>query len=207
MNITQITHQYVRQDGAVLDCISRGLLNFSALAREICERKNLEAFDAVLMACRRFPKEAGTRSERDRQISELIRSSKIVLRSKMIVATIDKASVLQRALSLQQLIYKRKGDFKLIEGEETLTIVTNEEYLSTIRETFGRSVKDVGTNLVQITMVFSEKLVTTVGVCAYVYQLFADSGINLREEMSCWTDVMVVIDEHNMAKAMEILSR
>ena len=125
----------------------------------------------------------------------------------MVVATIEKTAAYQRALALQQLVHKRKGDFKLIEGEETLTIVTNEEYLSSVLETFGRKFKDVGRNLVQITMVFSEKIVTTVGVCAYVYRLFADHGINLREEMSCWTDVVMVIDEADMAKAMELLSQ
>lgn len=207
MNITQLTHAYIRDDSALVDCLCRGLLNYSALAREICTRSGLDAFDAVLAACRRYPTDARSRLARERQIAGLLQSSKIVLRSKIIVATVDKPETFQRALSLQQLIRKEKGDFRLIEGEESFTIITNEKYLRTIRETFGRSVKDIGNDLVQITLVFSERLVTTIGVCAYLYRMFADHGINLREEMSCWTDIMIVIDERDMAKAMKLLSQ
>jgi aspartokinase len=61
-------------------------------------------------------------------------------------------------------------------------------------------------NFSMITMIFDETLETVSGVISNIYRLFAENDINIREEMSCWTDVMVVIDEKDMPRAMQALS-
>lgn len=55
-------------------------------------------------------------------------------------------------------------------------------------------------------MIFDESLETVSGVVASVYRLFAMNDINIREEMSCWTDIMIIIDEQDIGKAMQVLS-
>jgi aspartokinase len=55
-------------------------------------------------------------------------------------------------------------------------------------------------------MVFDERIETTPGVVSFIYGLLSDNGINVQEEMSCWTDLMIIIDEKNAAKAMRVLS-
>ncbi len=206
MNVSQVTQNYIRARSSVAECLSRGLVNYSALAREICDHHKIDSFDAVLMACRRYKAEREHTRLRDDKAVSLLKSAKVVLRTKIISVQIEKGNTLQRALSLQQLVRKERGDFRLIEGEEVITLITNEQYLPAIKETFERNVKRVTANLVQITLVISEKLATTPGVCAHLYRLFAEAGINLCEEMSCWTDIMVVIHEKDSARAMALLS-
>lgn len=204
MNVSAQVHAYIRQRQAVRDCLEHDLINYSALARHICEELQITSFEAVLMACRRFPKGA-KRQARDKTIKALLRRAKIVLRTKMVVATVEKRNALPLALNLQQLIKRSNGDFRLIEGEETFSIVCNDEYLHAVTETFGAAVRDISKGLTQISMVFPQQITTTIGVSAYMYRILAEHGINIRDEMSCWTDVMIVVAEKDATKAIGLL--
>ena len=206
MNVTRLTQHYIREHPSVADCLDRGLINYSALAREICGTLNVEAFDAVLIACRRYHARHKQQSAHERSVTTLIKNAKVRVRNKIAVAIIDKEKMLEKALGVQKLVRKERGDFNLIEGEDVFVIVTNVEYLPVMRDVFGSAVIKVAKELVQITMVFNEKIETTSGVVSHIYRLFAENDINIREEMSCWTDVMVIIDEKDLAKAMQVLS-
>ena len=50
------------------------------------------------------------------------------------------------------------------------------------------------------------KIETTSGVVNYIYGLLADKGVNVLEEMSCWTDLMIILEEKDLSKAMAVLS-
>jgi hypothetical protein len=206
MNITRLTQHYIREHPSVADCLDRGLVNYSALAREICQELSVNAFDAVLIACRRYHARHKQQNMHEKNITSLLKNAKVRVRNRIAVAIVEKEKMLERALGIQKLVRKQRGDFNLIEGEEVFTIVTNVEYLPVIRDTFGPKVLKITRDLVQITMVFHEKIEAISGVVSHIYRLFAESNINIREEMSCWTDVMVVIDDKDLAKAMQVLS-
>lgn len=206
MNISHLTQNYIREHPSIADCLDRGLINYSALAREICKISKIDAFDAVLIACRRYRARHRSRLQQEKKIMALVASSKVRMRNKIAVAIVEKGKSLEKALGLQKLIRKQRGDFNLIEGEEVLVIVTNIEYIPLLRETFGQAIKRITKDLVQIAMIFDEKLETTSGVVSYLYRLFAENSINILEEMSCWTDVMVVLDEKDAGKAMQVLN-
>ncbi len=206
MNITRLTNQYIREHPSVADCLALGLINYSALAREICESLKIPAFDAVLVACRRYRAKHADRSAHERRVMTLIKHAKVRVKNKIAVAIIDKVKVFEDTLSLQRHVRKDRGDFNLIEGEEVITVITNVDYLSDIHDTFGSKVKKVTKDLVQISMVFDPRLETTSGVVSHVYRLFAENSINIREEMSCWTDIIIVIDEKDIGRAMHVLS-
>ena len=206
MNVSKLTQEYVREHPSVADCLAKGLINYSALARQICDERDLKAFDAVLVACRRQHSRMKGRLSHERKDSQLIRSAKVRVTTKMIVSFIEKARTLDRALALHRHVREDRGEFNLIEGEEVFTIVTNIDYLPKLRESFEGRVKRVSKGLAQISMLFDESLETVSGVVATLYRLFAENDINIREEMSCWTEVMVVIEEKDIGRAMQALS-
>ena len=210
MSISRVTQRYIREHPSIADCLERGLINYSALAREICEVEKLDgAFDAVLVACRRMHAKQQERSrvQHEKKILGLVKRSKVRIRNKIAVVIIDRPQSLYRALELQKSIRDDRGDFNLIEGEEVITVITNVDYLNKLRDLFGAKIRKMSRGLVQITMIFDESLETVSGVVAYVYRLFAEHDINIREEMSCWTDIMVVIDERDMPKAMQVIGQ
>jgi aspartokinase len=126
------------------------------------------------------------------------------VRNKIAVAIIEKPRDMESVFQIQKAV-KKKGDFNLIEGEEVITLVTNSEYLASVKDTLKHRVIKINENLVQITLLFDARIETTSGVVSYVYSLLADNGINILEEMSCWTDLMIIIDEKDLPRAMRVL--
>jgi aspartokinase len=206
MSVSRITHKYIREHPSVQDCLERGLINYSALAREICDSTEASSFDAVLVACRRYYQKKRSHVSREKRIVSLIKKSKVRVRNKIAVATIEKSKGIDKALEVQNTVKKENGDFNLIEGEDVFTIITNVEYLPEIKKLFSTGVVKSSTGLAQITMLFGENLEMTPGVLSFIYRMFAEYDINIREEMSCWKDVMVVIDEKDVAKVIQMLN-
>ena len=118
----------------------------------------------------------------------------------------DKPRDMEKIYMFQKKIKKDKGDFNLIEGENSITLVTNSKYSKEIKEEFKHWIIKNSENLVQIAIIFDPQIETTPGIVNYVYGLLAENGINILEEMSCWTDLMIIIDEKDLAKTMKVLS-
>lgn len=205
MNISRVTQKYIRAHPSIADCLDRGLINYSALARKICDETEIEAFDAVLIACRRYFAKKKERVPHEKKILSLVRGAKIKVSNKIAVAIIEKGKSIDKIFELQKLIKSQKGDFNLIEGEGAVTIITNIEFIPEIRARFPKGIKKISKNLVLISMVFNKEIENTSGVVSYIYRLFAENNINVREEMSCWTDLLVVIEKENLAPAMQVL--
>ena len=206
MSISRLTHKYIREHPSVQDCLERGLINYSALAREICSGSDDTSFDAVLVACRRYFQKKKNHASREQRIINLIKRAKVRVRNKIAVASVDKLRGLDKALEIQTLVKKEKGDFNLVEGEDAITFITNIEYLQLIKKTYGSSVLKTSTGLAQISMIFGDNLDMTPGVLAFLYRIFSENDINIREEMSCWKDVMVVVEEKDVSKVMQMLN-
>jgi len=206
MNITKLTEKYISDNPSIKDCVIKGIINYSALTREICDYHIIDKFDAVLIACRRYYWKIKKQDKHEKKIMDLVKNVKLRIRNKIIVAIIEKPRDMEKIYLFQKKVKKKKGDFNLIEGEDTITIITNKNYLDEIKELFKLKLIKINENLVQITMIFDEKIETTAGVVAYVYTLLAEKGINIYEEISCWTDLMVIIDEKDLVKAMDVLS-
>lgn len=206
MSATRAAQRYIAEHPSVKDCLRRGLINYSALSREICARYNLSKFDAVLVACRRQFERVQEQVSQEKKILALVQKAKIRLKNKIAVAIVEKPRDFERLYALQKEIKADRGDFNLIEGEEVVTLICSSDYLAEIKEALRARLLRVMTNLAQISMIFSEKIETTPGVVSFIYGLLADNGINVREEMSCWTDLMIIIDEEDAARAMRVLS-
>lgn len=205
MNITKITEEYISSHPSIKDALKKGLVNYSALAREICDFHRIGNFDAALIACRRYSGKIRECRAHEEDIIDMVRTAKIRVRNKISVVIIEKPREMEPVYAIQKSIKKGKGDFNLIEGENAITIITNSDYISGIKERFRSRIVKITGSLVQITLLFDERIETTPGVVSYIYSLLAENGINIMEEMSCWTDIMMVIDENDMARTMKAL--
>ena len=54
MSVAKLTKKYIENHPSVNDCIKNNLINYSELARQICDKNKIDKFDAVLIACRRY---------------------------------------------------------------------------------------------------------------------------------------------------------
>jgi len=206
MNITKLTEKYIAENPSIKDCIKKGLINYSALTRLICEKNKIDKFDAVLIACRRYFYKVKTKNTHQDEIIKLVKNVKLRIRNKIMVAILEKPKDMEKIYLFQKKVKKEKCDFNLIEGEDVIILITNSNYKSEINEKFKLQIIEINSNLAQITMIFDPDIETVSGVVNYIYGLLSENGINVREEMSCWTDLMIIIDDDDMAKTMKVLS-
>ena len=204
-SFTRISARYIAEHSSVRDCLARGLINYSALAREICKAQGIKNFDAVQIACRRHKARIKAQSQ-DQLVHRLVKKAQLRVRNRMAVVVLSKPEDFGPIYEIQTKIKAERGDFNIIEGDEAVTIVTNEDRVPEIVSQFKSRVKKTSVELVQIAMIFDRKIETTSGVVAFVYSLLADAGVNVLEESSCWTDIMMVIQERDLVRAMKVLS-
>ena len=202
-----LVHEYLASHPSVRECLARGLINHSALARAVIEEGGKASLDALIVASRRY--QARIREStlaRDRRVLALLKRSRLRLRNRMCVLILDKPREFDRLLVLQREVRRDRGDFRFIEGEDAITLITNDLYLGLVKTRLGSYIKQSVSDVAQITLIFDERIETTPGVVSYVYSLLAANGVNIREEMSCWTDLLLLLDERDAARAMEVLS-
>lgn len=206
-NITKTTLDYIRQHPSITDCMTKGLINYSALARRIAKAQSLDSVAAVQIACRRVAETLAEPSEHDATIFRLIKQAKLNIRSPMLSATVAKPLDFKKLIKLRETVKEGRGDINIIEGEEVFTVVTNEQYRSTICQSFTSELVNLKESLVQITMLFNEEIKTVPGIVATVYSLLRDKNVNILEEMSCWTDLMLVVQSDDIEKVLLALKR
>lgn len=205
VNVAKMTQEYIGSHASVKECARRGLVNFSALAREICTEHGLDRFEAVLAACQRYSRRLQGQVSQERRVLALLRRAKIQVNTKVSVFNVDRPKDLEPLFALQREMKQAGESFALIEGREGMSLVVGNEYSDDITEAFKGRVKKVSTDVVQITMIFDRKIETTPGVVAYIYGRLADSNINVLEEMSCWTELMMVVEEEDLPRALRLL--
>ncbi len=206
MSVTKTTQSYISSHPSVKDCLARGLVNYSALSREICKATGSKQFDAVLMACRRYADRVGTHSAQEKKIVSIIKQARIRMVNKIIVAVVEKVKDPERVYNLERNLKQRGADFQFVDGDDVMVIISDSGCEGAIRETFKGKVLKVTRGLARISMSLDERMETTPGVVAFIYGKLAESGINVLEETSCWTSHMMVVNETDAAKAMRVLS-
>ena len=204
-SITRATHRYIIEHPSLLTCMRSGVINHSALARTICDSVGLKKFDAVVKASKRFEERLQSSSLTDDRIVRLLRRSRLEMKSKMLLVTIERTRSLEKIDEVQRQIRSEQGDFNLIQGQSVSTIITNGFYAGLIRKSLRQRIISFSQDLVQFSMLVDDGINETPGVVAYVYGLLAQNGINVLGEMSCWNDIMFVVDETDMGRVTDLL--
>ena len=208
MNITKITEKYINEHPSVKDCVSKGLINYSALTRRISEDLNIDLkknFDAILIACRRYFRKAKKEDVLEKKIIDILKNSKLEVKNKVIVVVIEKDIYLNNLIDLHKEIKKKSETFHMIEGSNTITMITSSEFKDEIKKLFKNKLIKVTEDLAEVTLKSSEDLEDTPGVIAFLTSLLAENGVNIIETMSTWTDTLFVISEKDIARVMEVL--
>lgn len=204
MNITKETERYINEHPSIKDCLKKGLINYSALSRDIAKELEVKNIDAILIACRRYKRKLKS-SLSGKKIIEVLKDSKLEIKNKLIAVIIESDVYSPLIVELEKIITRKKEAFHIIQGSRTITLVTSEEFLKDIKKIFKNKIIKINEDLVEVIVKSTEKIETTPGVMAYLYSLFADAQINIIETMSTWTDTLFLIDKKDVSKVMDIL--
>lgn len=205
MSIAKMTQSYIAEHPSIKDCVRKGVVNFSALAREICRDRDISRFDAVLIACQRYARRVQGQSTNEKRILSLLRGAKMQVNNKMAVIIMEKPRDYERLYQLQRAVKREGHIFNLIDGKDAVVVITADDFVDEFREAFRGRIKKLSTSVVQITMTFDQRVESTPGVVSYVYSMLAENDVNVLEELSCWTELMLIVEERDLSKTLRIL--
>lgn len=208
VNVTRITQEYISAHPFVKDCLKRGLINYSSLARQICRDKELNLkknFDAVLIACRRFYSKVKTEATVERKILEILRESKLEIRNKISSIILEKDIAYLNLFDIEKEAKKSLETFNIIEGTSMVTVIASGEFSKKVKHVFKNKIIKENAELVEVILKSPKEIVTTAGVASYLFSLFGENSINVFDTMSSWTDTIFLIEEKDLSRVMELL--
>ncbi len=205
MNITKESEEYISRHPSIKDSLKEGLVNYSALSRRICKERGIKNFDAVLVACRRYCRKLKAERSTEREIIDILRKGKVEARNKTTVAVIGKNASIDSLIELERKIKSKGEAIHIVECGGDTVIITSDEFCELINKIFRGYVTRINSGLVEIVIKSPPEIETTPGVVSTISTLLFENNVNIVEIASCWTDTIIVIEEKDTSKVMELM--
>jgi hypothetical protein len=206
-SIAKLVWDYITTHLSIHDCLNYGLINYSALTRKIMQELGIEKKEAVLAACKRYPRERKQISEKE--VLNVLGKSKLEIRNKIGVLIAPNSWHLfpKLEVAMRQLIREEK-ELKVIQGSLGITIITTEDLIDELKELIGKeNILSERKGLVEISVTSPRTIEETRGIIAHLSSALATNGINIVETMSCYTDTIFILEEKDMVKGFEVLNK
>jgi len=204
----ELTEKYILDHVSIKDCLKKGLVNYSALSRQIAKDLGIEkktSKEAILVAARRFRMKMGEIHSRENAILGLLKKSNVEIKNNIVIFTLEKYVYPDSLIEIEKVIKKEKALFFAIEGTKTITIIVQEQSAELIEKHFRAHIIDKIENLSLFTIT-SPGIRTTPGVVSYISGMFFENDINIEEFMSCYDDTLIVIDSKETNKVIRFLN-
>lgn len=208
-SLAEKTRVYIDAHPSVKDCVSKGLVNYSSLARAIMKELALDNEEAVMIACRRYASKMGVSTDHEISILNILKDSRLEMRTKTCIVTAKNDwSVLHKMDNLFKDLWNEDSIMQIVQSASAVTIIADKMLKERIIDTVGRfNILKIRENLVEITVKSPEKIVETSGVIAYLITNLSDAGINIEETVSCHTDTVFIVGEYDMINAYSVLTK
>ncbi len=180
-----------------------GIVNYSSLARKIMSDLKIANFDAVETSIKRIPKE-----QRDNgDIIRALKNSEIETATGISYIVLKLSSEnIRKAVSLLSLLIRDYNQYRIIQGIQGTVMVIDDHDYEKIMNNFQRS------EIIEKRRGFGEIIITSredttfiKGHVAYVSNILAVNDINLLQLVSFYTDITVIIDTKDIARAFNVL--
>ena len=208
-SLAEKTRVYIDAHPSVKDCVSKGFVNYSSLARAIMKELDLDNEEAVMIACRRYASKMGVSTDHEISILNILKDSRLEMRTKTCIVTAKNDwSVLHKMDNLFKDLWNEDSIMQIVQSASAVTIIADKMLKERIIDTVGRfNILKIRENLVEITVKSPEKIVETSGVIAYLITNLSDAGINIEETVSCHTDTVFIVGEYDMINAYSVLTK
>src|SRR5213593_3033506 len=206
--IARQVRDYIGGHPSISDALKMDIVNYSALARKIGRELGIRREEAVLAACRRYPVEK-LRGYSEDAVRRMIQKSRIQTRSKVATITVvEGVDVLQRLGDVVEELLDENRVCRLIQVSQGTVIILDDDSVSRVTKKL-RSEQIIGVTrgLVEIDVISPETIEKTPGLLAFLSGALASRGINIVEEMSCYTDTIFILDRKDMTRAVEVLAQ
>ncbi len=150
-SIAERTRAYIDAHPSIKDCISKDLINYSSLARQIMKDLDIKNEEAVMIACRRYAQKLSKR-DHEKEILRILGSSRIEVKTKICSVTAKNDWTVLHKLELVFIkLINEKAIMQIIQGAQAITIIADEKLKNEIVNAIGKeNVLHVRPDLVEI---------------------------------------------------------
>jgi hypothetical protein len=204
----ELTVEYIKDHPHIRNCLKKGLINYSSLARHIAKELEIEkksSKEAILIAASRFSDNLKKETMNEKDIKDLLENSELEIKNKINVFIFDKHLDFNEINQLQKTILNESGTFYLLGGSDNYTLITQDKYKIQIKEKFKNNLIKNRENLALINLKTSDDVENILGVTSYLTSLFAENNINIIEILSCYRDNLFIINEKDLSKTLDFL--
>jgi len=180
-----------------------GIANASAVA-QLIRREHLPraSFVAVKAAVMRYTEAQEAYAGAPRLLS-LLSKTKTSIKSG--VAVLHISPRFKHLLKLEK-IYDKASEFAMINSDNAITIMVDDELADEVLKIVGRaSVISIERDNSIVSLTSPSTIEVTPGVVAFVSDLLARHGINIKEYYSCYIDTVLVFSKKDALRAYELL--
>ncbi|NOZ88611.1 MAG: ACT domain-containing protein [Crenarchaeota archaeon] len=211
-SLSEIVRRIVDADPCVQDCLARGLVNYSELARRIKplvedeagREATLEAIKAALLRYSQKLREQAPQTPQRRLLEVLARSA-LELRTGVTVATVRLHALPKLAEVVSELVGRTRLLF-LMQSISSVTVTVSSEYFDYIYERLGAdSFIEVYRDQAVLVIVSPHDIVEVPGFIAHVTGILANNGINITQIESVYTDTILIMKLDDALKAFQLL--
>ena len=206
-SVAEAVRAYIDARPVVRDSLAMGIVNLSALTRRIMDETGISSEEAVLVACRRYQFQP-IRPEYEAGIRRVLSKSKLEVRTRVALLTARPSwQVFAKLEKAMNALRGRNYPMHVIQGSESLTVITDEAILQEMEEILGKDdIIKKRTGLVELNLRSSDVIEDVPGILAFVATSLAAKGVNFVEVISCYKDNMFLIAEPDLFAAFEVLN-
>jgi hypothetical protein len=213
ITISETVENIVRKSPFLEEALARGLINLSALAREIKPEIEKELMKkategAIVMALKRLS--AKIKQVQKKEVHWFASSPDLMVRSNLTEITIANSSTMLQKLRklLEQIRFNENYFLTITQGIYETTIIVSKNLEDKLKKIFaGEKIISKFENLSSITIQLPEGSTRIPGIYSFILKALAWEAINLVEVVSTCNEFTMILESANSDRAFSILKR
>lgn len=202
VNTAEIVRKYIDGNPDLKDYLNRGIINISALSREIMANTGIEDFDATMAALKRY-----------RSNGQAVYNSEILDRSNLEMSSNISLIVIKKSYESLKIItgiignLKKLNSINFVETKNCFSIIGDNETIKGFSNFFSdeqiiEQKKDLG----QLSIISPEEIEKTKGYINFITMLLYRAGINILQIISFYSDTIILLEDKDLTDAFKIIS-
>lgn len=208
VSIAHLVKRYLDARPFLQEAVSRGIVNFGALAEEMLPFIQQELgkevkHAAVMMAIRRYGEQV-----KKQEAWQFNFESEINMKTGLCdIAVVKSNTWPEKMKKIYALVDFEKGDIlNIIHGNYEVSIIANEKYLEKIKDILaGEKIIHIEKSLVSVALRYSTDFLYTPGVLFTITRALAWNNINLFEIISTYTELNFIVSKKDAMRTYEVL--
>ena len=208
LSAAELARNYIDRHPSIRDLISKGLINYSSLARLIMKDLGIKNERAVLAACRRYSMKL-PKTDSEGAIIKVFEQSRLELRTRIcIVVAKNESIVLKNIDKVARKFLAEKSTMLVLQSTNAISVISEDKHLPDLLRAIGEDhIITVKENLAEITVKSPPVIEEIAGAFSYLMTMLSEQGISLSEIVSCYADTILVVKRKDIMTAFDILSK